>query len=206
MWPFSARPADLHAYCNHETRVAGFGPFFSGALVISLGLAAWLLWQSSSSRWLMILAGLTIVGSLLVSVHMWWPRFGPQLWLLPVVVAALVFWDGQSRRAVGVACLLMVLLLVNASVVAGVHLMWETKASLKLRQQLNELRQSGSKIEICFNAFTRSGEERLKAWGVPYQEKSRKELHDGTELMSVVEGYPGAVQFRVVGGPTTADQ
>jgi len=204
MWPFTARPADLHAYCYHETRVAGFGPFFSGALLISLGLAVWLLWQPGSSRWVLMLAGLTIVGSLQVSVHMWWPRFGPQLWLLPVLPAVLVFGDGQSRRAASAAWLLMGLLLINASIVAGVHLTWETKASLKLRQQLTELHRSGNEIEICFNAFARSGEARLKTWGVPYREKNRKELPAGTELMSVVEGYPGAVQFRLLNDRTNS--
>jgi len=206
MWPLTARPADLHAYCYHETRVAGFGPLFSGALLISSGLAGWLLMQSKLSRLALMLAGLTIVGSLLISVDLWWPRLGPQLWLLPILPAIFVFWDARSSRAVGVAWLLIGLLLVNASIVAGVHLTWETKASLKLRRQLTELRQSGGEIEICFNAFTRSGEERLKTWGVPYQEKSRKELHDGTELMSVVEGYPGAVQFRLINEATNSGQ
>jgi len=106
----------------------------------------------------------------------------------------------------GAAWLLMVLLLVNAGIVAGVHLTWETKASLKLRQQLTGLRQSGSEIEICFYNFPRSGEERLKARGIPYQEKSRKELPEGTELMSVVEGYPGAVQYRLIDAPTNSVQ
>ena len=198
MWPFTAQLADLHAYSYHETRVAGFGPFFSGAFLISLGLAGWSLWKLKLSRWILMLAWLTIVGSLMISVHMWWPRFGPQLWLLPVLPAVFVFWDARSRRMVGVAWLLMILLLVNAGIVAAVHLTWETKASEKLRQQLTELRESGSEIEICFYNFSRSGEERMKAWGIPYQEKSRKELPEGTELMSVVEGYSGAAQFRVI--------
>jgi hypothetical protein len=206
MWPFTARLADLHAYCYHETRVAGFGPFFSGAMLISLGLAGWSLWRSKSTRLVLMLAGLTIVASLQVSVHMWWPRFGPQLWLLPILPAIFVFWDTRSSRAAGVAWLLMLLLLVNASIVAGVRMTWETKASEKLRQQLTGLRQSGSEIEICFNNFPRAGEERLKAWGISYQEKTRKELPDGTELMSVVEGYPGAVQFRPINEPTNSDQ
>ena len=198
MWPFTARPADLHYYDYHETRVAGFGPYFSGALLVSLGLAAWLLSQSKSPRWVLLLAGLTIVGSLLISVDLWWPRLGPQLWLLPILPAVFVFWDARSSRATGTAWLLMVLLLINAGIVAGVHLAWETKASLKLRQQLTGLRQSGKTVEICFNHFIRSGGERLKAWGVPYQSETNLQ---GTELMSVVEGYPGAMEFRLMDEP-----
>jgi len=206
MWPFTARPADLHYYDYHETRVAGFGPFFSGALLVSLGLAAWLLMKSKSSRMALMLAGLTIVGSLLINVDLWWPRLGPQFWLVPILPAMFVFWDARSSRVMGVAWLLMVLLAVNAGIVAGVRMTWETNASQKLRQQLTGLRQSGKEIEICFNKFARSGGERLKTWGVPYQEKTRKELHDGTELMSVVEGYPGAVQFRLINEPTNSVQ
>jgi hypothetical protein len=204
MWPFTARVADLHAYCYHETRVAGFGPWFSGAFLISLGLAGWALWQLRAARWVLLLAWLTIVGSLMVSVHMWWPRFGPQLWWLPIMPAALVFWSGQSRRAIGVAWVLVGLLVVNAGIVTGVRMNWETRASEKLRQQLTELRESGKEIEICFNSFVRSGEERMKTWGIPYHEKTRKELHTGTELMSVVEGYPLAVQYRVLEDAVTA--
>jgi len=199
MWPFTARPSDLHYYDYHETRVAGFGPYFSGAFLISLGLAGWLLMQPGPARWILILAWLTIVASLMVSVHMWWPRFGPQFWLLPIIPAVLVVWGGQSRRAMVVAWLLMVLLLANALIVAGVHLAWETHASITLRQ-------SGKEIEVCFYDFTRSGEEKLKAWDVPYQEKNRKEFKGGTELMSVVEGYPRPIQYQVIDDSTNATQ
>jgi hypothetical protein len=198
MWPFTARPADLHYYNYQETRVAGFGPFFSGALLISLALAAWLLIQSKSSRLALMLTALTIVASLQISIDLWWPRLGPQLWLLPILPAIFVFWNARSSRMMmGTASLLTLLLLVNALIVAGVHLTWETKSSLKLRQQLTQMRQSGKEIEICFNKFTRSGEERLKAWGIPYHEISLKEIQNGIELMSVVEGYPRAVQFQL---------
>jgi hypothetical protein len=197
MWPFTARLADLHYYHYHETRVAGFGPYFSGALLISLGLDVLWLWRSKRSRWAFLLTGLTIVGSLLVSVHMWWPRFGPQLWLLPVLPAAFIFCSARSRWATGAAWLLVGLLLVNAGIVAGVHLAWETQASGKLRQQLTGLRAAGQPIDINFGKFVRSGEERLKTWDVPYQDKTSKELPRGIELMSVVEGYPGAVRYKL---------
>ena len=38
MWPFTARLEDLYAYKYHETRVAGFGPFFSGCLILAFFL------------------------------------------------------------------------------------------------------------------------------------------------------------------------
>jgi 4-amino-4-deoxy-L-arabinose transferase-like glycosyltransferase len=198
MWPFTARPADLFYYRYHGTRVAGFGPFFSGALLISLGLAVWMLWQPGVFRWVAALVALTIVSSLLISPHLWWPRYGPQLWLLPIVPVVFVFWGACSRWAVGVAWLLVALLVLNAGMVAAVRMAWETKATQTLRWQLIELRQPGREIEIYFPRFEVSGEERLKTWGVRFQKKGRNEIHGATELMSVVEGYPGAVQYRVL--------
>ena len=198
MWPFDARPADLFYYRYHETRVAGFGPFFSGALLYSLGLAAWMLWPPARSRWVPVLVTLTIVSSLLISPHLWWPRYGPQLWLLPIVPVVFVFWRACSRWALGAAWLLVALLVLNAGIVASVRMAWETKASQTLRRQLTELRESGQGIEIYFPRFQVSGEERLKSWGVRYQKKGRNEIRNATELMSVVEGYPGAVQYRVL--------
>jgi hypothetical protein len=106
MWPFCARLADLFYYRYHEARISGFGPFFSGALLLGLGLGVWLLFKPTRARWMAALSAATITGSLLISLHLWWPRYGPQLWLLPVVPVVFVFWSARSRWALGTAWLL----------------------------------------------------------------------------------------------------
>jgi hypothetical protein len=204
MWPFAARWADFFFYRYHEVRIAGFGPWFSGALLLSFGLGVWLLFQPTKARWLAMLAALTIISSLLISLHLWWPRYGPQLWLLPVVPIAGVFWLGRPRWAVGAAWGLLALLAVNAAIVAGVRMKWETLATLKLRRQLTELSQPGTEIEVSFRWFEIAVPERLKTWGVKFQTKGRNEIRDGKVLMSVVERYPGPVRYRLL-SPATAN-
>ena len=125
-----------------------------------------------------------------------WPRYGPQLWLLPVVPVVFVFRMGRPRWALGTASALLGLLVVNAGVVAAVRMSWETNATRTLRRQLTELRQPGTHIEVSFRWFEIPVAERLKAWGVRFQTKGRHEIRDGNELMSVVEGYPGVVRYR----------
>ena len=198
MWPFAARPADLIYYRYHETRVAGFGPYFSGALLLALGLGIWLLFQPSQARWAAALAAVTILASLLVSLHLWWPRYGPQLWLLPIVPVVFVFRVERPRWALGATWALLGLLVVNAGVVAAVRMTWETNATRTLRRQLTELSQPGTEIEVSFRWFEIPVPERLKAWGVHFQTKGRNEIRDGNELMSVVEGYPGVVRYRIL--------
>ncbi|HVU36442.1 MAG TPA: hypothetical protein VHE61_23590 [Opitutaceae bacterium] len=196
MVPFDARPADLSAYRYHETRVAGFGPWFSGIFVLSFLLGTWLLFQRTPTRWAALLTVVAVAGSLLISPHLWWPRYGPQLWLLPIVPLGFVFWSANSRRAVGMAWVLSGMLVVNAIVVAGVRLHWETQATRRLRAQLTELSRSGREIEISLQYFEIPVGERLKTWGIRFVPRRRNEIRDGTELESVVEGYPGAIRYR----------
>jgi 4-amino-4-deoxy-L-arabinose transferase-like glycosyltransferase len=198
MWPFAARTTDLFYYRYHETRLAGFGPYFSGALIIGLGLWGFLLFQRGRARWAATLVVLTIVLSLSISLHLWWPRYGPQLWLLPAVPALFAIWQSQSGWAVRVSWALLALLAVNAAIVAGVRINWETNATRKLRGQLAELSQQGREVEIALDYFEIPVGERLKTWGVRFQKKGRKAVRDGNELMSVVEGYPGAVKYRLI--------
>ena len=97
MWPFTARVSDLYTYTYQEPRVAALGPFFSGCFPLSVAFGVWLLFRlDRASRWALILAAGTIVASLLISRHSWWPRYGPQLWLLPIVPAVFAFRESAS--------------------------------------------------------------------------------------------------------------
>jgi len=198
MWPFTARWADLFFYRYHEARVAGFGPWFSGALIIAFGLGGWLLFQPGRGRWVALLVALTTVSSLVFTRHLWWPRYGPQFWLLPIVPVLFVFAGTTSRWAHRVAWALTVLLVVNAAIVAGVRMKWETLATLTLRRQLTELSQPGVEIEISPQYFEIGVPERLKAWGVHFQTRPRNAIRNGEILMSVVDRYPGAVRYRIL--------
>ena len=198
MWPFDARPKDLFYYYYHETRVAGFGPYFSGAILLGVTLGLWLLFQAGSTRWIALLTALTIAGSLVIARHLWWPRYGPQLWLLPIVPLLFAFVGDRSRAVQRTAWALAALLLVNALIVAGVRMNWETKSTLTLRRQLTELSQPGKEIEICPQYFEISLPEKLKRWGVHFQTRPRYSIKDGEMLMSVVDLYPGAVRYRIL--------
>jgi hypothetical protein len=199
MWPFTARPHDLYTYTYQEPRVAALGPFFSGCLLLSVALSVWLLFKlDSSSRWLLILASATIIASLLISRHSWWPRYGPQLWLLPIVPIVFAFREGASRLQVRLTWGLFALLLFNAVIVATVRFHWETRASLTLRHQLRDLRNSGQEYEFTTRYFDDSAKERLTEAHVRFRDLGMTRLPRRHELESVVEGYPDAIRYRPV--------
>jgi len=200
MWPFTARPQDLYAYTFQDPRVAALGPFFGGCFLLSVALGVGLLFKLDwSSRWMLLLASATIVASLLVSKVCWWPRYGPQLWLLPIIPLVLAFREKSSRLQVRLTWALLALLLLNAGVVAAVRLNWETRASLTLRHQLREMRNSGQEYELSAGYFDDSAKERLTEAHVRFRDLGMTNIRNGQELESVVEGYPGATRYRAVG-------
>lgn len=199
MWPFMARFHDLYSYTYQESRIAALGPFFSGCLLLSIALSVWLLFKlDARSRWILILALATITASLLISKDSWWPRYGPQIWLLPIVPMVFAFRENSSRPQIGLTWALLVLLAFNAAIVATVRFNWETRASLTLRHQLIDLRNSGREYKFSTLYFDDSARERLTEANVHFRDLGMTQLLNGHELESVVEGYPAAIRYRAV--------
>jgi len=193
MWPFDVRWKDFQIFYFHEVRISGFGPLFSGAFLIALLLLAAALIRPGVPREVVVLLAGAVVASLLVGVHMWWARYGPQLWWLPIiaVVAALAVpgWRAIHWTAWGLATLL----LVNAALVGVTHFRWELQATRATREQMAWLRQKGE-VEIDFQYFREPFGERLRAAGVAFRASKTLHCDKPIELMSVAPGYPGAVR------------
>ena len=150
-------------------------------------------------RSMLLLASATIVASLLLSKDSWWPRYGPQLWLLPILPVAFAFRENTSRLQVRLTWGLLALLLFNTAVVAAVRFHWETRASLTLRQQLRDLRESELEYEVSTRFFDDSATERLTEAHVRFRDLGMTKLPKRHELESVVEGYPDATRYRIPG-------
>jgi hypothetical protein len=124
---------------------------------------------------------------------MWWARFGPQLWWLPVVAAIAGFaipgWRAIRWAAWGLAALL----LLDAAVVGTAHFWWEIHATRATYEQMAMLRQKGE-VEIDFQYFREPFSERLRAAGVVFRASRRLHCGNPTELMSVAPGNPNPVR------------
>ncbi len=196
MWPFAAVPADLYAYTFHETRVAAFGPWFSGSLILACVLGIWILFDRQASRWPLVLMVVTIFASLSLSSHLWWARFGPQFWLVPILPVAYVFRQRASNYRMILARVVLCLLLANAAIVAAVRLHWDTVATLTLRDQLRQVQAAGVVYDVQTDLFDDSIKQRLREAGVQFRNVGKTPLPDSAELKSVVDGYRHAVHYR----------
>ena len=204
MWPFAVRWQDFAIFYILDVRIGGFGPLFSGILLLSLLPLAAAFARPQAPRLLLALGAVTIVASLSVSVHTWWPRYGPQLWCLPIlgILAGLLWAPGHPLRWMARA--VTTLLLVNAALIAFVHLRWEITTTRALGAQLAELRKEGP-LEVDFQYFYEPDSRRLRNAGVEFVATSRLRCADPVEIVSVPAGYPMPVRAckisRDPGGP-----
>ena len=193
MWPFDVSWRDVDIYYFPDVRVSGFGPLFSGAFLISLVLLGVALVRPGLSREFVILFVGTVVASVLVGLHLWWARYGPQLWWLPVTAVAAGLAVPGWRAVRWCAWGLTGLLAVNASLIEARHFAWERQATITMYDQMALMRQKGQ-IEVNLQYFREPYAERLRAGGVVFKESRNLHCAKPTELMSVPHGYPGAVR------------
>jgi len=193
MWPFDVGWKDFDIFYFHEVRISGFGPLFSGAFILGLFLLALVLFHTGTQRLFIILLCAAIVLSLLISTHTWWARYGPQLWLLPIVAIVTGFTVANSRVVFWSTRILVAIMLINAVFVVAAHFRWEANATQTTNEQLSLLRQSGD-VEIDFQYFREPFSERLRRAGVTFHATHHFQCANPMELMSVAPGYPGAVR------------
>ncbi len=195
MWPFQIGWKDFHLFNFHDVRIGGFGPLFSGALLLAIALLiATLIHPGRLPRVIPILLICTIVGSLLASKHTWWARYGPQLWWLAIVAVIAGLAPAVWRAVRWASWTLAAILLINGALIAVAHFQWEVEATRTTYEQLAMLRQK-SDIQVQLAYFAEPYSERLRTAGVKFQPV--RGFPPGTEtieLMSVVPGNPGAVR------------
>jgi hypothetical protein len=145
--PLMIKPSEITNAGAYDTRVAGFGPFFSAALVLALVLAAALLvlrGRSVATRVLLAGSGAFVVLGLIMP-EAWWARYVPQVWWAPVLVAAAAFVSsGQKLRIAGWA--LAGVMALNAAIVAVSSAKYVLERNLDIRSQLAEMQASPQKL------------------------------------------------------------
>lgn len=155
--PFTIIRKELTAYWAPDTRVAGLGPLFGGALLLAVLLASAAVARSEprrDERVRFALAGIAIVSAtLLANAESWWARLAPQLWLIPVMVAgALILADSTAvlRRA---GWLLIGLLFANSVIVGGMSLSRQTDMTRQKHAMLADFARAPEGVRLQLNTF-----------------------------------------------------
>lgn len=177
--PFAVTQQELHEFVIPDVRIGGFGPWFGAVLLLSgIGLLTLFVTQlrnpklPSSRREKRrrvpdsLLIGsvvlLGIFGSCLINPALWWARYVPQLWLIPVIVLLLL----RIHRSRFLWPLLFALL-GNLGLVLVPSLYLHDKEQRYVRTELHNYRNT--KLDVDFHAFYGT---RFRLWNaqVSYRE------------------------------------
>jgi len=138
--PFAVSADELTAMDGPDVRVGGFGPLFSGILVVSLGVG--LVWRAGLNPWVLsLLAAMT-----LVNAEAWWARLAPFLWLLPLFLVS-------GYRTPRLACWTVLLLLSANVLLSGVSIALSAQRETAALHELLSA-HTGSRCWIRNSYFT----------------------------------------------------
>ena len=190
--PFTFRPGEeFWASGVPDARLAGFGPLFSGAVLLAAGLGGWIAaGNATRPRYIALTAALGLAFVSLSMPEAWWARYVPQFWWAPAIVAAVAVLSEQFRvRILGWA--LVVIMLFNSAIVSTATMKFAGRRAQDVRRQVAEI--TGGKENICiFLGPTHARLELLHAVGV------RTKLHSAP-LSAECHPSPLASSYRING-------
>jgi len=167
--PFTLNKGDLRTFWV-DTRVAGFGPWFSGILILAIVLLAILISQCyRDSRFKNIFfIFITLVFTVAIMPESWWARYVPQLWYIPLflLLATELLLPGKFgllKRVVYIA------LIVNVGFTLIV-IIQNLVITSQITHQLAILKASGKTIIVDFGESPPL-RTRLEEQGIPFVEQ-----------------------------------
>ncbi len=124
---------ELSYLSSVDPRIAGYGVWFGGVLLLSVG---WLIYLSVrlvtnkewSNLWLIVLPIVPTVFIVLVLSESWWARYVPQLFLIPTVALGSMFLMKRKN----IANILLLILLFNTIMILNLQIAGQ-KAGMKYR-------------------------------------------------------------------------
>ncbi|MBE5812258.1 MAG: hypothetical protein E7314_01210 [Clostridiales bacterium] len=168
-------------YCGYDTRIGGFGPLFSGILIISIivVVSSLILLYKKDKYWFAIFASMLVTIFLMLSLitESWWARYSPYLYLIPIFAVAFLFigfnYFGISQKKIfGIVSVFMVgALTINTSYFAKYIVDCKNRTDIAKAELINYSKTSqDNKLQINYIHGTLAGMEfNLKDYGINYE-------------------------------------
>jgi hypothetical protein len=166
-FPFTMDAGELRVLQSEGIRLGGFGVWWSGIFLLAMLTTAWLLVSGSrAQRIRLIFLLLAIVGSAFIIPVAWWARFVPQLWLLPIAVLIFLF-ASKSAPAQVTAKLMVLLLLINSGMIAGVYTYSVYTNTKNAYTIFAGLKQTGKPVYLYTDIFSPNA-LKLTSYDIPF--------------------------------------
>ncbi|GEB33615.1 MULTISPECIES: hypothetical protein [Brevibacillus] len=181
-WPFTFSEQELKVFLAPDVRVAGFGPWFGGAVLLAFLIVLALLFGRERRKALpLLVASIILLITVLINPESWWARYVPQLWLIPLLVT-LAGWDAQAALTRYGSRILLAVMLVNMLLVGSAHMLGQRSINAMAEQQLQEIKASNKTMIVDFRHFN-ANRIRLQEAGIPYIEQK---VAEGQEVKGII--------------------
>jgi hypothetical protein len=172
--PFQIDGSEFTALSAADIRLGGLGPWFSGALILSISgllMAYFFDWRKAFAATLLL--GL-ISGSMVIGSEYWWARYAPQFWLVPVTISILLV-SLKTKPAKILGGLIAFTLLVNVGMISVNYYARTIHNSSEIKLTLAEMQASGKHYQIYLEPFT-PWRIRLEQYNIPFIEVQADEM------------------------------
>lgn len=166
--PFTVSQDELEASSLPDTRIAGFGPLTGGIVLLAMVIVMISFWWQRRETWQMAGVILVIFISAVVNPEVWWARYAPQLWIIPVLAAVLAVYLEQPLMMKGLGWLLLLVIAGNITLTSVYCFSYQYVVNRQLKEQLAALAQRREPILVKFtNSY--SNRIRLTEAGIYFQ-------------------------------------
>ncbi len=149
--PFTLNKVDILSAGKVDTRVAGFGPLFSGIFILSLLLFIVFLWRFKNlyTKKSLFYILLVLLFSILIMPDSWWARYVPQLWFIPVIfLLSIELYHKHSTKFFKITKYLVYLAFIINISFTFIGFGWNFVMSRLVDYQLETLKASKKPIKV----------------------------------------------------------
>jgi len=176
--PFRIYKQEFQELVAVDTRAGGFGPLFSGVLLISALAFAFGLFSKPENPekafskeiilWLLGILGISI----LVNPESWWARYAPQIWLIPILCVIMYELNhSQSKLRMIFGKLVLFLVCLNLILVVSGHYYYYLPENQRVHEQLQNLSLQNQPTLVEFGIFI-GNKMRFDDLGIRYLERN----------------------------------
>lgn len=171
--PFAISKSEISPFNTTDVRIGGFGPLFSGVLLLSIGLLICVFILNKKVGLILLLINFGIFTSAMINSELWWARYVPQLWLIPIsmIMACLLIVKNRylSFFSYVISCIIVVNLgLISINSIR--HQYYESEYRQKYFDSLSyQFKINQVPVLLDFNSF-RANRILYKQLGISYLE------------------------------------
>lgn len=171
-FPLTVTKAELTTIHGTDVRVGGFGPLFGAIIIFTIiGLLIWKEIFITRLGKIVIAITSVIIITIVINPEMWWARYVPQLWMIPIIFLLILNIEKKNIYVKIYTVLLLLVIGINSMIMAGINYKYNSKINDDLIIQLEAMSEysKSNEILIDFDIF-KSNRARLDHYDIEYSE------------------------------------